>query len=358
MSTIIDSITIFILCSILYPVDKLNALHIMCLLLLISLYLFEYAISKTKLRAVVCIFTVLLCLLVPEMVIFLPFYIYVYFYRKQYSLSFVFIIPFLVQLSDNIYYVNLMLCAFTAFSFYLAGKNYDRKQLKKTIHTLRDNSVEQQMRLKQANAQLLENQDNQIYIATLKERNRIAREIHDNVGHLLSRSLLQSAALLTICKDEIMRPQVETLKNTLDEAMTSIRNSVHDLHDESIDLKEAMTGLVEQFTFCPVSLQCDISRQAPKAVKYCLLTIVKEGLNNIVKHSNATMVHITVMEHPGFYQLMIEDNGTNSTIPQSTDTEISSGIGLGSMQERVRSLNGIIHIHNEKGFRIFVSIPK
>lgn len=356
MSTIIDSIIIFILCSILYPVDRLDALHIMCILLLISLYLFEYAISKTKLRAIICISTILLSLLVPEIVIFLPFYIYAYFYRKQYSQSFVFIIPFLFQLSYNIYYVNLMLCAFTALSYYLASKNYEREQLKKTIHTLRDNSVEQQMRLKQANTQLLENQDNQIYIATLKERNRIAREIHDNVGHLLSRSLLQAAALLTICKDETIQPQVETLKNTLDEAMTSIRNSVHDLHDESIDMKEAMTNLVEQFTFCPVSLQCDISRQTPKTIKYCLLTIVKEGLNNIVKHSNATMVHITVMEHPGFYQLMIEDNGTNSTIPQSA--EISSGIGLSSMQERVQSLNGIIHIHNKNGFRIFVSIPK
>lgn len=356
MSTIIDSIIIFILCSILYPVDKLDAFHIMCLLLLISLYLFEYAIPKTKLRIITCIFTIFLCLLVPEMVIFLPFYIYVYFYRKQYSKSFVYLIPFLFQSGRNIYYVNLVLCAFTAFSFYLASKNYEREHLKRTIHTLRDNSVEQQMRLRQANAQLLENQDNQIYIATLKERNRIAREIHDNVGHLLSRSLLQSAALLTICKDETMQPQLENLKNTLDEAMTSIRNSVHDLHDESIDMKEAMTNLVEQFTFCPVSFQCDISRQTPKAVKYCFLTIVKEGLNNIVKHSNATMVRITVTEHPGFYQLLIEDNGTNSTIPQSE--EISSGIGLSSMQERVQSLNGIIHIHNEKGFRIFVSIPK
>lgn len=357
MSTIIDSIIIFILCSILYPVDRLDALHIMCILLLISLYLFEYAISKTKLRAIICAITLLLCLWIPEMVIFLPFYIYAYFYRKHYLQSFVFIIPFLLQLSDNVYYVNLMLCALTACSFYLAGKNYECHQLKTTIHTLRDNSVEQQIRLKRANAQLLENQDNEIYIATLKERNRIAREIHDNVGHLLSRSLLQSAALLTICKDETMQPQLENIKNTLDEAMTSIRNSVHDLHDESIDMKEAMTNLVEQFTFCPVSLQCEISRQTPKAVKYCLLTIVKEGLNNIVKHSNATMVHITVMEHPEFYQLMIEDNGT-SAMAQSSDTEISSGIGLSSMQERVRSLNGIIHIHNENGFRIFVSIPK
>ncbi|MGN0484965.1 MAG: sensor histidine kinase [Lachnospiraceae bacterium] len=214
--------------------------------------------------------------------------------------------------------------------------------------------MEQEMILKKNNAKLIENQNNEIYIATLKERNRIAREIHDSVGHILSRSILQVGALLAICKESTLKPHLETLKVTLDEAMNSIRNSVHDLHDESIDLKTALTTLIEQFTFCPVQFECDLSKQIPKNVKYCFLSIVKEALNNIMKHSNAGKVCVLVKEHPAFYQLLIEDNGTNIA-PSLHDR---SGIGLSNMKEQVESMNGICNIDTKKGFRIFISVPK
>ena len=81
------------------------------------------------------------------------------------------------------------------------------------------------------------NQDYEIYLATLKERNRIAREIHDNVGHMLTRSILQLGALSVINKDETVGEAINDLSGTLNTAMTSIRSSVHDLHDDSIALK-------------------------------------------------------------------------------------------------------------------------
>lgn len=71
-------------------------------------------------------------------------------------------------------------------------------------------------------------------LATLNERNRIAREIHDNVGHLLSRSLLQVGALQVVNRDETVRQGLDTMRDTLSGAMDSIRRSVHDLHDESV----------------------------------------------------------------------------------------------------------------------------
>lgn len=208
--------------------------------------------------------------------------------------------------------------------------------------------------LRKSNAQLIDSQNDQIYIATLKERNRIAREIHDSVGHMLSRSILQVGALLTICKDETINPHLETLNDSLNKAMNSIRSSVHDLHDEAIDLKRALTGIIQPFTFCPVRLEYGISSSLPKEIKYCFLSITKEALNNIMKHSNATKVSIIAKEHPGFYQFLIEDNGTD-ILPL---TEEHSGIGLSNMNERINAMHGILHISTEHGFRIFISIPK
>jgi signal transduction histidine kinase len=73
---------------------------------------------------------------------------------------------------------------------------------------------------------------------------------------------------------------------------------------------------------------------------------------NIAKHSNADKVTLILREHPGFYQMSIEDNGTGVTLRQD------AGIGLSNMKDRVEALNGNIHFFTEKGFRILISIPK
>ncbi len=134
--------------------------------------------------------------------------------------------------------------------------------------------------------------------------------------------------------------------------MNSIRLSVHDLHDGAIDLKTSVEQLVNDFTFCKVELDYDMGNVANRNVKYCFLTILKEAFSNMIKHSNATKVEVVLREHPGMYQLLIKDNGTGIK-------KISGeGIGLMNMKDRVNALGGNITITSEKGFRIFVIIPK
>lgn len=355
MSTYIDSFILFILCVLLYPSNRLDALHIMCILLLLSIYCFEYITSNQRILVRLGIIPLILCFFISELSVFLPILCYIFFYRKQYLLPCLYIMPAILYLYKFQNYTCLLVFAFSGLSFYLAYQNKLRNTLEKKIREFRDNSVEKEMTLKKNNEQLLENQNNQIYIATLQERNRIAREIHDSVGHMLSRSILQAGALLTICKDETIKPHLETLTDTLNASMDSIRSSVHDLHDESIDLKVALTDLIKHFTFCPVEFDCKISRQIPRDVKYCILAVTKEALNNIIKHSNATKVLVTIKEHPGFYQFLIEDNGTTASKHFS---DRNTGIGLTNMKDRVKAIHGIIHISTETGFRIFVSVPK
>lgn len=369
MSTIIDSIILFILCSICYPADKLSAFHITCILLLLAFYCFECTASNGKTACRIGFIVLAMCFFVPELSVFIPFYCYIFFYREQYLLPSLFILPMLPYFYHDRSYIHLVTLLLAGLSFYLARGTRERKHLKRTIHIFRDNSVEKEIMLRNANEQLIESQNDQIYIATLKERNRIAREIHDNVGHMLSRSILQVGALLAICRDEAVKPHLEQLKETLDEAMNNIRSSVHDLHDESIDLHTALDNLVNSFTFCPVRLTYDVTKRIPKEVKYCFLAITKEALNNTMKHSNATRVTITIKEHPGFYQLLIEDNGTKHSATlsatdgrnaslDSTDDKTGSGIGLSNMKDRVDALDGILHITTDNGFRIFVSVKK
>lgn len=221
------------------------------------------------------------------------------------------------------------------------------------IHSL-DEHTEQQLLLKEKNQALLAKQDAEIHAATLKERNRIAREIHDNVGHLLSRSLLMTGAIQTMNQSNELQIPLQQLDSSLNQAMNSIRDSVHDLHDESLNLEASVEQLVREFQFCPVTLSYDMGYEPPTAVRYTFLSIAKEALANIIKHSNATSVKLTMREHPCLYQLEIADNGTQIKPSFSK----AKGIGLTNMQERVSQLQGTMTLYTEKGFRIFITIPK
>ena len=251
-----------------------------------------------------------------------------------------------------------------SFFLWLYAEKY--QTLYQDFHQIRDDSEEHALLLSEKNKALLEKQDYEIYAATLRERNRIAREIHDNVGHVLSRSILITAACKTINKNDALDPLLGNLEESLNGAMNSIRSSVHDLHDDAVDLEDAIKGLVKDFTFCPVNLTYDMSRQIPREVKYSLISITKEGLSNVMRHSNADSVNILLREHPALYQLCIEDNGTpGNGIPDiQTEADInkekstSGGMGLSNIRDRAKALGGTVQITQENGFRIFVTIPK
>lgn len=236
-------------------------------------------------------------------------------------------------------------------SYFLLKNADDCEKLGWLYRHTRDDSTEHTLLLKEKNQALLEKQDYEIYSATLRERNRIAREIHDNVGHLLSRAILLVGAAKTISQKDPVRDSLETLGDTLGQAMDSIRSSVHDLHDETVNLEETLQNLVQDFTFCPVTFKYDMGRDIPREVKYCFISITKEAFSNIIKHSNATHVALLVREHPALYQLCIEDNGT-------LIQDEKAGMGLMNMQERILSLKGNIQIHKENGYRIFITLPK
>lgn len=306
---------------------------------------------------------------IPDLLLFFPLLLYQTLSAGLFPLAVV-EFPFWGLLAFRFHKFPEFLCLAGIFGFILAFFLWSHTRqyeiLTRNFRQSRDDSEEHALLLSEKNKALLEKQDYEIYAATLRERNRIAREIHDNVGHVLSRSILMTAACKTINKNEALDPLLGNLEESLNGAMNSIRSSVHDLHDDAVNLEDAIKGLVKDFSFCPVTLTYDMSRQVPREVKYSLISITKEGLSNVMRHSNADSVNILLREHPALYQLCIEDNGTlGSKIPDiQTDADsnkmetVSGGIGLSNIRDRVKALGGTVQITQEKGFRIFVTIPK
>ncbi len=250
-----------------------------------------------------------------------------------------------------------------------------------------DRLTKQFRSLKTRNHQLMGRYDLDRRNDILSERNRIARAIHDNVGHRLTGAILQVGAL-RLTADETYEQQLQDLQNNLTEAMEEIRESVHNLHDDSLNLQQALEKLAHNFHFCPIRLTVDLTHEPSGSIHYALLAICREALANTAKHSQATRVDLTFQETAQFYRLLIVDQVwvpklqrclSNEDLPneavqdpfrrEALEREASppptpagrraqtKGLGLISIEERVRDLGGTCHISNSNGFRIFIQLP-
>ena len=238
-----------------------------------------------------------------------------------------------------------------ALAVHLEHGDRQNLQLKEELKVLHDDQTEKDMIQKEHDRMLMENQNNMIYMATLKERNRIAREIHDNVGHTLTRSILQLGAIKAINTEPVLKKPLDDLHSSLGDAMTNIRKSVHDLHDESIDLESSIRQLTEGISALDIHVDYDMSNTIPKDIKYSFIAITKEAVSNAVKHSKGDTLDILLREHPGFYQLIVKDNGTDIKIN-------NTGIGLANITDRVNAMKGTLKISTDKGFKLLITVAK
>lgn len=329
----------------------------------------SYTLDWNLKRVYMAVF-VLGCFFLPELIFFLPIVFYDCAMERRMWIVFgsAPVLGFYYGAGEQMNAYSLGIWAVSLALAVVLGRRTGRLgHLEQEMIKIRDASTELNLALREKNKNLMEKQDYEIYLATLKERNRIAREIHDNVGHMLSRSILQVGALGTVHKEEPLHGQLGSINETLNQAMNSIRESVHDLHNDSIDLKQAVTEATRTMgERYQITIDYDMSPEVPRNVKYCFVATVKEAMSNIVKHSDADRITLILREHPGFYQLTVEDNGTagtgegagrwNGECPSPLSG--GEGIGLNNMKERVEALKGTFRIHRERGFLIFISIPK
>ncbi|MCL6589396.1 MAG: sensor histidine kinase [Firmicutes bacterium] len=352
MKQLIDKLIILLISLALFIPNAYHDYMIAPILIaVIASAILSYLEDERMIMAVFAIYVVA-CFFYPAYLFFLPVICYDAAFLKikwLWTLSFLPLVTNPIPESLNLMWLTgaLILAAII-----LKYRTVSLQNLAKEYYQLRHGAKEMSLQLEKRNQELLEKQDYEINLATLKERNRIARDIHDNVGHLLSRSILQTGAILAVNRDETIQESLKQVQETLSEAMNSIRASVHDLHEDSIDLKTELRKLVDHFHFCAIQLDYDLESNLEKALKYCFIAVTKEALANIIKHSNASQASVVIREHPGFYQLIIQDNGSQSSFMSET------GIGLKNIYDRVTSVHGAINISTDKGFRIFISIPK
>lgn len=222
----------------------------------------------------------------------------------------------------------------------------------------RDDLAAARLALVEKNRELLDAQDYEVRLATLAERARIARDIHDNVGHLLTRAVVQAEAYRVVHSGEPAEKDLAAVALTLREALDEVRASVHDLRDDACDLSVQVRAVVERAcagTAVVPAVRVEAG-EAPAAVASCLTAVAREAVSNVLRHADARHVSVELVEHPGLWRLTVTDDGTTPTgAPDSCP-----GMGLASMEERVRALGGAFRAGPgaRGGWTVFASVPR
>lgn len=261
---------------------------------------------------------------------------------------------------------NIVTTAYSLLIMVLAGYLAVKTGLARRKETLLlskfDDARQDSLNAKRLGEEIMKNADNEVYTARLKERNRIAREIHDNVGHMITRVIVQMQAIKIINKDAKVAAQLDSVSDTLDLAMTGIRKSVHELHDDSIDVSIAVNDIIktlpERFD---VDVNTSIESPADNKTKSCILGIIKEAVTNISKYSSGDKVRIEVVENNTFWRILVRDNGENPERDYmlTGDYMTSGGLGLKNIASRAASCGGRASVRSGKdGFEIMATLPK
>jgi signal transduction histidine kinase len=198
--------------------------------------------------------------------------------------------------------------------------------------------------------------------ATLQERNRIAREIHDALGHALTAQSIQleNALLFLPPNSEKTESFLREAKQLGSRALQEVRRSIATLRSNPLQgqsLETAILRAVDEFhsaTGIAPSCQIHLIQPMPTEISTAVYRIVQESLTNIYKHSAASRVTIMLHDDRTMLKLQIIDNGQGFDPAGNT-----TGFGLQGMRERAAALGGqfVLTSQPQQGCQISLTIP-
>ena len=240
----------------------------------------------------------------------------------------------------------------------------DRTRDLATVNEALRNEIEERQRSEAVKIGLL----HRIVSAQEAERQRIARDIHDQLGQRLTALRLKLAALHEACQDgSEMKPRVERLQeiaHLLDSEVSFLASELRPNTLDDLGLEEALRAhAVDWSRHYDIVLDFHSNGLAGKRLEreteIQLYRIAQEALNNVAKHSKATKVNVLLEKAADALVLIIEDDGVGFTVPKRASGKTGSRLGLVGMNERAALIGAAIEIESMtgKGSTVFVRLP-
>ena len=202
-----------------------------------------------------------------------------------------------------------------------------------------------------------------LFTAQEEERRRIACDLHDDHCQRITALILEASAMEKTIRAVMpsLMPRMSSLRNKLSDILDDFRHMTHELHPRHLDtvsLACSMRTYIKDFVEY-ADLVVDFHEQAmpaqlPMPITICLYRLLQESLGNIRKHANAKHVEVSLSGDNQQVELRVKDDGDGFNFADN-----KKGLGLTSMQERVRPLRGHVHIESTpcRGTLVTVRIP-
>lgn len=196
-------------------------------------------------------------------------------------------------------------------------------------------------------------------IAEDKERKRLAREIHDTLGHALTGIAAGVDACIAMIdiNPEATKKQLMVISKVVRQGIVDVRNSLNKLRPGALEqhgFKGAIENMIEEFTSVSdltISLDYRLDKVDFENTKEDILfRVIQESVTNAVRHGDATHIDISLYIEDNSLYLKIQDNGQGCE-------EINYGFGLKQMKERLGMINGKVAYDGHHGFLTIVTIP-
>jgi signal transduction histidine kinase len=232
------------------------------------------------------------------------------------------------------------------------GGLYRRSRHKQFVLVQQVKSLEQENKIEVLKA-IMSGEEN--------ERKRLARELHDGIGGMVSSAMMQYTSLHHDNERITEIPAYNDILKLLDEIGEEVRKTAHNLMPEVLlkqPLQEALRSYcnyMEKKGALKINFHSQgIFDQIPEDMKLNVYRIVQELLKNVSVHAHATSVLVQLNMHEQMLTITVEDNGTGFNVQ-----EVKNGMGLDNLQARVLSLDGHYSIASEpgKGTSVYVEIP-
>jgi PAS domain S-box-containing protein len=193
-----------------------------------------------------------------------------------------------------------------------------------------------------------------------QERARIGRELHDDIN--------QQLAMLSVELEQLQhnpsefQNRIQELRKQTSEILSDVQALSHDLHSSKLDYLGVVAGIrswCKEFgerQTLDIDFRGDVSSPLPRELGVTLFRVLQEALQNVVKHSGATRVEVQLREDSSWVHLLISDSGKGFDLEAASQ---GRGLGLTSMRERVRLMNGTMAIDSMPmgGTNIHVRVP-
>ncbi len=207
-----------------------------------------------------------------------------------------------------------------------------------------------------------------VELAALRERERIARDMHDNLGHSLVALAVQLEAVQRLYRVDPQRAshQIDQLKQLTRDSMAVLRRTLEGVRAAGLGdrpLSQALQQLcIATAQSANLDIRCAVSPQADQLdhdVADALWSLTQEALTNVQKHAQARHVQVQLQVQSGAVILDVHDDGVgiNASPEQPINGPSGKHFGLQGMHERVTALGGSLQVQRDTGTRVIAQIP-